>query len=526
MDVNQRIFLHLRRVGFISWIIKLVPAMIGLITSAIIADIVSYVLREDIRNIVINGSFLIGLEGCLFLFSLISEEKYQKMSLKEIHKCKIQLYWRFLSNPLHMLNSHKHGDSNERFNDDFNTLISRYLVLYPELLVNIFIVIVYSGYLIWRSPLITFCFWCVSILQMVPPFVVRKYMQINYDNCRDIEAEISDYILEGFQGFVTIKMYHLQAWWIERLKNMHKKYAAIGAKSIYVNEAETAMNQLVKGILQYGIYGIIGILILFQKVSLAVGIQSIALSGYFFAAVQAVFLRIPDLSVAKVAEQRINSWFQSSWKQKSVESNLISFHQVNFSYNDNLLLENVSIVFYTDHITLLKGKNGIGKSTIFYLIVGLLAADSGKIEIGGIEPESIAEKDFLQKIFYLPQIDTEFVMSAHELFGMIAGGRQEKCYEMAQKFGLGKMLLQQVRISDLSGGERKKVFLSLALSLDTKILLLDEPTNNLDDEGKEVLYQELQKRNSGILIITHENLFDDIAEHIVRIERKQIYYER
>lgn len=526
MDENHGIFFELRKVSLISWMLKLIPVIIRLLTSALIAEIVSYAVKEDIENTLVNGVILLGVEACLFLFSLISETKYQKISSQELHKCKMQLYYKFLSNPLSMLNIQKHGDSIERLNDDFNTLTSRYLVLYPEVMVNVAIVIIYSVYLARRSSLIAFCFWCASVLQVIPPFIVRKYMQVNYDNCREIEARISDYILEGFQGFVTIKMYHLQAWWMDRLKNIHKKYAMIGAKSIYISEAETAMNHLVKGILQYGIYGIIGILILFQKTSLAVGVQSIALSGYFFSAIQTVFLKIPDFSVAKTAEKRISSWYQPSWEQDSVEGSLITFHQVDFRYSDHSVLENISIAIHADHIILLKGKNGIGKSTVFHLIIGLIGADSGMIKTGGMKPECIAEEDFPEKIFYLPQEDTEFTVTASELFEMVVGSRQERCYEVARQFGLSNISLQQVKISDLSGGERKKIFLSLALSLETKILLLDEPTNSLDAVGKAVLHQELRKRRNGTLIITHDDLFDDIAKHIVRLQGKQIYYER
>ena len=84
-------------------------------------------------------------------------------------------------------------------------------------------VIVYAVYLALKSPIIAITLCIIAILQIIPPIVVKKYMQVNYDNNRKIEAEITDYIIEGYRGFLTIKLYGLSKWWIEQL-NMIVSY--------------------------------------------------------------------------------------------------------------------------------------------------------------------------------------------------------------------------------------------------------------------------------------------------------------
>ena len=81
-------------------------------------------------------------------------------------------------------------------------------------------------------------------------------------------------------------------------------------------------------------------------------------------------------------------------------------------------------------------------------------------------------------------------------------------------------------LSELSGGERKKVWLVLALLKNAKILILDEPTTSLDEHGRQILKQELQKREGGTILITHESEMAAIADHVIRIEGGELYYEK
>ena len=70
------------------------------------------------------------------------------------------------------------------------------------------------------------------------------------------------------------------------------------------------------------------------------------------------------------------------------------------------------------------------------------------------------------------------------------------------------------------------MFLTLAFVINPGILLLDEPTNSLDEIGKIALVDLLQQRESGALIITHDQLFDSIADYIYRISNGRITYEK
>jgi len=91
--------------------------------------------------------------------------------------------------------------------------------------------------------------------------------------------------------------------------------------------------------------------------------------------------------------------------------------------------------------------------------------------------------------------------------------------QISVTFGLTDKQLNEMKIRELSGGERKKVFLSIAFAINPPVLLLDEPTNSLDEGGKKILWSLLKERNGGAVVISHENIFDELAEKIFVIEK-------
>ena len=97
---------------------------------------------------------------------------------------------------------------------------------------------------------------------------------------------------------------------------------------------------------------------------------------------------------------------------------------------------------------------------------------------------------------------------------------------MAKIFGLTDKQLGDTKISELSGGERKKVFLALALTINPILMLLDEPTNSLDEVGKNLLMDELKKREGLTLIITHDPIFDAISDCTYFIDEGKIKREK
>lgn len=116
-------------------------------------------------------------------------------------------------------------------------------------------------------------------------------------------------------------------------------------------------------------------------------------------------------------------------------------------------------------------------------------------------------------------------ITANELYEMVLGINRPDAEEIAIRFGLTEAILDNTLITNLSGGERKKVFLSLAFALQPQILLLDEPTNSLDDASKKLLSQLLVERSGGAVIIIHDSVLDSIGQEFFRIKDGSVYHE-
>ena len=228
--------------------------------------------------------------------------------------------------------------------------------------------------------------------------------------------------------------------------------------------------------------------------------------------VKTIFEVIRDVAVSRAAEIRLSD---SSLSTESTEGHIrtgdINVSDLTFSYDENVLISNLSLSMNHPKISVMKGSNGSGKTTLLYLIAGVLKSNTGEVSIDGISSSSLSSSNYPRDLFFLPQEDAVFNFTAIELFGMMLPDRNDEVLEQAKRFGLNEDLLHGSKISELSGGERKKVFLTIAFVIDPVLMILDEPTNSLDVEGKAQLKELLRQRDKRTLLVTHDGFMDDIA---------------
>ena len=518
---------YLRNVSITAFFLHIIPIPTGIITARLISKVVDHAVGGQITDVLKTGIFLLVIVILVKTFQTIADIAFQKAKSNALHRCKMNLYQWFLSNPLKLLYSSEHGNAIEKLTDDFSTVTQKIISLRPGFWIGILTAAVYFTFLAFQNILVASVLIAFSFLQIIPPVIVKKYMQVNYDNCRDIEAKITDFTISGYRGFATIKLYQLEKWWLNKLYEYHKKYAKIGNTSIFTGTAESAMNDFVSMILKYGTYAVLGLFVLIQLTNIDVSIQAIALSGGLFSAVKTVFSSIPQFAVAKTAEKRIAEWFpENNHISKAFENDQITLTKVGKEFNGKEILNEVTASFSVNEICVIKGENGIGKSLTFKLITGLLTPDCGDITVGSVHPSLFSDSVFPEGIFYLPQEDAVFHFTPQELYEMFEGRLLPDILKTAKEFHLTPKQLNETKIKELSGGERKKVYLSLAIALDPQFLLLDEPTNSLDEESRTKLVHFLQNRKRGAIIITHDPVFDDIADCIYQMREGGIVVEK
>ncbi len=167
---------------------------------------------------------------------------------------------------------------------------------------------------------------------------------------------------------------------------------------------------------------------------------------------------------------------------------IIEFENVSLAYGNRLILDNINFKINEGQIFGMLGPNGVGKSTIFNLITGLIVPKTGKIRIAGEDvtkfPIYLRTKKF--KVGYVPQYGGFFNdLSLHDNLKAISeivienkNYRSERINYLISKFELDN--LKDIKAKFLSGGQKKKLVIALSLLSEPKVLLLDECFAALD----------------------------------------------
>jgi manganese/iron transport system ATP-binding protein len=214
----------------------------------------------------------------------------------------------------------------------------------------------------------------------------------------------------------------------------------------------------------------------------------------------------------------------------------IDVSSVGVTYNNGVeAISNVNFSLKGGTICGLVGINGGGKSTLFKCLMGLVKLTSGEIDISGFTVNKALKKN---QIAYVPQsedIDWDFPILVKDVvlqgrYGHMGLFRRPDSADLeAVEHAMSKMgiaVLQDRQIGELSGGQKKRVFLARALAQKSKIILLDEPFTGVDFTTEEAIIELLRElRASGhlILVSTHNlGVVPDYCNEVIFINRKVI----
>nr|WP_319401098.1 energy-dependent translational throttle protein EttA [uncultured Carboxylicivirga sp.] len=190
-------------------------------------------------------------------------------------------------------------------------------------------------------------------------------------------------------------------------------------------------------------------------------------------------------------------------------------------FDDRLLFENLDFVLPKNGIVGVIGPNGAGKTTLFRLIMGLETPDAGTFEVGETVKTSYVDQSHHDivpgKTVY------EVISQGQETIKM--GGKELNARAYLSRFNFAGTD-QQKKCEVLSGGERNRLHLAMALKEEGNVLLLDEPTNDIDVNTLRALEEGLEDFAGCAVVISHDRWFlDRIATHILAFEGdSKIYF--
>ena len=216
-------------------------------------------------------------------------------------------------------------------------------------------------------------------------------------------------------------------------------------------------------------------------------------------------------------------------------SNVIEVKDLWFSYTGNPILKEVNLTIRSGDFLIIIGPNGGGKTTLVKLILGILEPDRGMIRVFGRPPrEAVSRIGYVQQDIH---VNRGFPISVQDVvrMGRAKSGKGWKGFSKEDNVVI-RQALERVemweyrarRMDDLSGGQRKRVFLARALVSEPEILFLDEPMASVDAKGQTDFYDFLKELNKKvtIVVVTHDAMvISSYAKSVACVNRQLFFHD-
>ncbi|MDD7242468.1 MAG: ATP-binding cassette domain-containing protein [Bacteroidaceae bacterium] len=205
---------------------------------------------------------------------------------------------------------------------------------------------------------------------------------------------------------------------------------------------------------------------------------------------------------------------------------MIDISNVTFEYRKGKpVLKDFSLSFPQGGVYGLLGKNGTGKSTLLYLISGLLRPRHGEVRVDGMlsanrQPEMLREIFLVPEEYDLPSVSLKsYTRALKSFYPRFSDDLLRKCIEVFD-------LEMDMQLGTLSMGQKKKVYMCVALATGTRVLLMDEPTNGLDilskSQFRKAVVQGMDE-DKTVLVSTHQvHDVERLLDHVTIINGNQV----
>ncbi|NOR51134.1 MAG: ATP-binding cassette domain-containing protein [Gammaproteobacteria bacterium] len=197
---------------------------------------------------------------------------------------------------------------------------------------------------------------------------------------------------------------------------------------------------------------------------------------------------------------------------------MIQFEKLTKRFKRHTVLDNISLsIGKGDRIALI-GSNGAGKTTLIRCLLGEYTFD-GTVKVGGLSPRE-ARREVLKRIGFVPQLPPPLRMPVGQLINFAASLCESDPAQMEhviERMGLDPAQIRKQPFVKLSGGQKQKLLIGIALGRKSDILIMDEPAANLDPEARHVLFSLLAEKQENSAMIISSHRLDEVAALVNRV---------
>jgi ABC-2 type transport system ATP-binding protein len=197
---------------------------------------------------------------------------------------------------------------------------------------------------------------------------------------------------------------------------------------------------------------------------------------------------------------------------------MIYIEKVTKRLRKNPVLNGIDLQINQGERVALVGSNGAGKTTLIRCLLGEYNY-GGSITIGGLDARD-HRTEVLKRVGFVPQLPPPLRIPVGQLIrfaARVCDSDEEAIYNVARQLGLDAESFRNHQFVKLSGGQKQKLLISIALGRDCDLLVLDEPAANLDPEARHVLFQLLAEKQKDAAMIISSHRLDEVAALVNRV---------
>ena len=248
-------------------------------------------------------------------------------------------------------------------------------------------------------------------------------------------------------------------------------------------------------------------------------------------------LAMVDSTIQEIAGMLEEKEMKRPLEPVPLENSNISFREGSFGYGDAEVLHRISFDAAPCGMTAIVGPSGSGKSTVARLIASFWEADSGEVQIGGVDVRSLPLKQVMDMVSYVSQDNFLFHLSVKENIRMgrpdasdeevIAAAKQASCHDFISALPQGYDTLAGEGGSSLSGGERQRIAIARAILKNSPVVILDEATAFTDPENEAVIQASINElvRGKTLIVIAHRLSTITAADKILVMDNGRVEAE-
>ncbi|MCW8917005.1 MAG: ABC transporter ATP-binding protein [Magnetovibrio sp.] len=205
---------------------------------------------------------------------------------------------------------------------------------------------------------------------------------------------------------------------------------------------------------------------------------------------------------------------------------MIEFQSVSKTFQKRAVLDDISLSFDAGARVALVGSNGAGKTTLIRCLLGEYVCN-GNVRVGGVDPRA-DRQGVLARIGFVPQLPPPLKIPVGELINYSANlcnSDPKHMEEVAEQLGLSMDSIRNQPFVKLSGGQKQKLLIGIALGRESDVLVMDEPAANLDPESRKIFFSLLSERTQNSVMLMSSHRIDEIAalvNRVVELDRGQV----